>query len=455
MGHSILIDNQKNRKEIPFWQLVCFVMFVIWQMGVVYYIGPALNIDGRTPLPVPADNMTLLIVIAYGCSIFVMCMFPSWVIRLSRMSTIIALLAALGLFLPLDTSILLMLVYIQSFCCCFMIGFETATIVYFFSEGSVMRHLLLAYPVAYIMIGILQNDFVKLDFAVFRFFIVIMLVFLFIFYMGMPGKKIPRFVKKEDHLVMPKAYFAGVCLLVFLTSFLGVIGPAVTAQFTHGVCLCYVGGAGFSLIVYGIYKKSGQHPLQLMSVVVGITLVGYLFLLLAEHVPGISLTACVLIGAGVTACSLIPSFGIALSKQYPSKFIAPGFIVLALLAVIIQSTIVEIFRSSMVLLNLTYFVIVVFFAFVFVILEPYLIYSMRRKWVEPEVQEVKSPFMVLTKRELEIVDLIGAGYSNKDVAKMLFISEYTVKDHTKNIYRKLEVHSRYELMALLNQWKWK
>ena len=47
--------------------------------------------------------------------------------------------------------------------------------------------------------------------------------------------------------------------------------------------------------------------------------------------------------------------------------------------------------------------------------------------------------------------LIGYGYSNGDIAKILFISENTVKDHTKNIYRKLEVHSRFELAALVNR----
>jgi len=54
----------------------------------------------------------------------------------------------------------------------------------------------------------------------------------------------------------------------------------------------------------------------------------------------------------------------------------------------------------------------------------------------------------LTGRELEILQLIAAGFSNKDIAKKLFISLNTVRTHTKNINSKLDVHSRMQAVAL-------
>ena len=57
----------------------------------------------------------------------------------------------------------------------------------------------------------------------------------------------------------------------------------------------------------------------------------------------------------------------------------------------------------------------------------------------------------LTAREREVLDLIGGGYSNRDIAKILFISEYTVNDHTKKIYRKLNVHSRHAAAQIINR----
>jgi two-component system nitrate/nitrite response regulator NarL len=51
----------------------------------------------------------------------------------------------------------------------------------------------------------------------------------------------------------------------------------------------------------------------------------------------------------------------------------------------------------------------------------------------------------LTKRELEIVAVVVAGYTNKEIARKLAISEDTVKHHVTNIFDKLGVYNRLEL----------
>ena len=50
----------------------------------------------------------------------------------------------------------------------------------------------------------------------------------------------------------------------------------------------------------------------------------------------------------------------------------------------------------------------------------------------------------LTERELELLRLMADGYSNSQLARMLYLSEQTVKFHLSNIYRKLEVSNRTE-----------
>jgi LuxR family maltose regulon positive regulatory protein len=53
----------------------------------------------------------------------------------------------------------------------------------------------------------------------------------------------------------------------------------------------------------------------------------------------------------------------------------------------------------------------------------------------------------LSERELEVLQLIAEGLSNREIAQKLFLSVSTVKVHTYNIYGKLGVHSRTKAVA--------
>lgn len=50
----------------------------------------------------------------------------------------------------------------------------------------------------------------------------------------------------------------------------------------------------------------------------------------------------------------------------------------------------------------------------------------------------------LTKRECDVLALIAAGASSPEVAEKLHISKYTVEDHLKHVYQKLNISSRAE-----------
>jgi two-component system NarL family response regulator len=59
----------------------------------------------------------------------------------------------------------------------------------------------------------------------------------------------------------------------------------------------------------------------------------------------------------------------------------------------------------------------------------------------------KVPAPRLTDRELEVLKLVATGLNNRDIAKKLFISENTVKNHVRNILEKLQLHSRMEAVV--------
>ena len=50
----------------------------------------------------------------------------------------------------------------------------------------------------------------------------------------------------------------------------------------------------------------------------------------------------------------------------------------------------------------------------------------------------------LTARELEVLELLSSGKSYSTIADQLFVDKETIKSHIKNIYLKLEVHSKAE-----------
>lgn len=53
----------------------------------------------------------------------------------------------------------------------------------------------------------------------------------------------------------------------------------------------------------------------------------------------------------------------------------------------------------------------------------------------------------LSNRESEVAELVTKGMSNKEVANQLFVTEKTVKFHLTNIYKKMNVKSRAQLIV--------
>ncbi|MEX2554935.1 MAG: response regulator transcription factor [Actinomycetota bacterium] len=62
-------------------------------------------------------------------------------------------------------------------------------------------------------------------------------------------------------------------------------------------------------------------------------------------------------------------------------------------------------------------------------------------------EKQSAPQPRLTDREMEVLKLVAKGRNNRDIAKELFISENTVKNHIRNILEKLHLHSRMEAVV--------
>lgn len=73
-----------------------------------------------------------------------------------------------------------------------------------------------------------------------------------------------------------------------------------------------------------------------------------------------------------------------------------------------------------------------------------------------KVAEAAPPSRILedvrmTRREHEVIDLIGEGLSNKEIAQRLNIASHTVKSHVRNVMEKLALHTRLQIAAYVRR----
>jgi two-component system NarL family response regulator len=57
----------------------------------------------------------------------------------------------------------------------------------------------------------------------------------------------------------------------------------------------------------------------------------------------------------------------------------------------------------------------------------------------------------LSERELQVLEQLATGKSNKEIGQQLYISEYTVKNHVKTILKKLNALGRTEAIAIAHE----
>ena len=413
-------------------------------------------------LPVSVDNMTLLIVAAYVLSAIFITVIARRSVIIARVVIAVTLFSMPLLYLPLPAEWLAGLVYFQAFCCVFLIGYEHVLAINLFTLKSGIMYMLAQALALGTLVAVLQNDWVEIPFPVFNGFSILALTLLMFFFCKMPSSIWPQYMRKSDSVAKPKRLFFSVYLLVTTGCFMTLFGTAVAESIEHGVMVYYISFAGFGAVVFFLWKKFGHSPLRSAKILLGVSSLGYVLVIASVYIPALALPTCVLLGAGLTTLMLNPFFGMVLASRYPSRFISATIILIAMATVVIHSAILEAFRNNSPVLYTVYLAFAVVLTVLYLLLEPYLSYSLRKGEEKPaeapaiDAEEPAPPaysgaIAKLSRQELRLAELIMQGYMNSELASILNISENTVRSYRKNLYSKLGVHSKPELFRVFKE----
>ncbi|MBF8186168.1 response regulator transcription factor [Nonomuraea sp. K274] len=83
-----------------------------------------------------------------------------------------------------------------------------------------------------------------------------------------------------------------------------------------------------------------------------------------------------------------------------------------------------------------------------ILLTPYAVDALMDVWRPPDPLASTPDLASLTRREVEVLTLVGRALSNKDIARLLSVSEATVKTHLNRAMAKLRLSTRAHVVAL-------
>jgi len=473
--NELLTENEGKRLNLRLPWLVCLAMFVVWQMGVMLFSGETLSLGGKTPIPFAMDSNILTAVVAAGyiLSIAFLLFFGRHSVLSARAALAVAFVSALALYLPVPPEILMGLFYLQAFCCVFLIGVVISAIVNLFTEETEIKDVIVILIVSGGLIAVLQNDVIPITFGVMQGLTVFMLAALLFFFCKLPAKVWPRYVKKTDRIVMPKHLIAGLMGMVGFSAFITLFGSAVAESVPHGVSVYYAAYALCGVILAVLWKVFHIVPLKSASVMVTVGAFGFVLAIASLYVPVLALPVCALLAAGGAVCAMSSYFGIVMAKRYPSRFIVPALPGIALVAVLIQSVLLESLRGNLTGLYVVYLVIAVGMMIVYLKFEPYLLWSFFGKTLtvasapSAETEHTQTPpdddsqssaerllnlqlqaFDTLGVGEVTVLNHMLGGQTTKEISLETTYPESTVKTYRKRIYSKLQVHNTLQLAAL-------
>lgn len=432
-----------KKLDIKYHLLAFIETFSIWQMGIIFYSSKTLTLNNLVNTPITLNNSILIVIIGYIIGIISIYLFPKKTILLGKISMIISLLATILLFFNIPTSIFKILYYLSTFNCVFFIAINTSLIINYYSLKSALNDAIIGSIVVSFFLIICQNPLIPLSFKNFNIISTICLILIIYALFQLPKNHELKLLNNKDKVKQPpKKLFIPLILVQAIACLSTLFTSSIAESIKGGVSITYLGGLTSGIIFIILIKKLKLSPIKITTYYFAITAIG--FLLYLPPTNSLKYISLFLQGFNSLIILLSPFLMSNIFEIYPSKTIAPLMTTTALITVFISSIITETFRKNPTILYSIYTIIAVIAIIIFLTIE---------KNLNEQYYTNQTPLDKLTEREKEVTNLLIKGYTLIEIANTLFLSKHTIKDHIKSIYKKYNVHSKIELINLIENIK--
>lgn len=439
--------------------------FIVWQMGVLYFSGNTMSLFGRTPIPLTGSSTALVIVAGYASCILAVLLFPRKVVWMERALLPCALIATLLMLYPFSAAVVTALFYVSAFVCVFSIGASMSVAAQHFTVETTWRDGIISMVAGGTLIAVLQNDFFEVSFTAFTVFSVLLIIAQTVFYYLIPSKIEVTYVSRENKVKMPRILFFGIWLISNFSTLLICFASSFAESVRGGVSIIYLSAAAMAILLFILRKKLVARAVRVFGGFFALSVFGFVLAFLSLSLKVFQPVACVLLGFAVVLANMWIYFGAVAFRVYPTRFIgaigaATGFAI-AMFHSALQSGL----RDEIPVLYGIYAALSVALLLIYNFMEPYFIRVFQKDREAPPAPAAKSSaipdmsalhppeaaphaFDVLSEQERILAGLILDGHTETSAAGIMNISLNTQKGYRKNLYSKLNIHSKRELFEL-------
>jgi DNA-binding CsgD family transcriptional regulator len=452
--------NESLRKNASIPLLICFECYTLWQFGIILFSSHFFSFMQANHF-FSGKSFGIIMIAGGIVSVLILFVIPRQFSIVARTVLFVSVAATIAQFTPVNSLVLSVCFQIEAFCSMIIFGCSFAVTIFFLSKEAALMQSAVTNLFPGLLIACIYSDFIKIPFAIYTAVSLVAQCALLFAYHFVPAVLPVHFVNSSS--IIKKTYSPAfeICALVFMSAFIMEMALSSAGAVRGGLSVLYISVIPGALFYLFFLRKKKVSPYRLFTSFLTFLCCGFVMRLASVHVGFLAIPSCVIIGFSFMFFSIVAYFGQTVFRIYPSRFVVSGFMFFVTLAIAVHGGAIRLFRTKQKELLILYCLVAALMILVWILID-----SSHNRFLQMFKRDENSevikkrdsmvkdgclktdPLSVLSAREREVAHLLLRGYSSTEIGKLLCISRNTVDTHRKEIYLKLEIHSKRELFFL-------